>query len=203
MMTTLVIPTSAAVNGPPQGHWTYADWETLSADGNRYEIVDGVLYMTTAPSYFHQWIVRRLDRFVGVPAEEQGLAFAATAPIGLLMPGCDPVQPDFVVVLAARADIIRERRIQGVPDLIIEVLSPGSVAYDERVKLTAYAGAGVAEYAIVSPEERQLSLYQLETPGRYKAARVFTGQDTVSFACLPPISFLLNALFAGAPHTTV
>jgi hypothetical protein len=45
MMTTLVIPTDApAVVGPSQGRWTYADWEGLPDDGNRYEIIDGVLY---------------------------------------------------------------------------------------------------------------------------------------------------------------
>jgi Uma2 family endonuclease len=76
--------------------WNYARWEQLPDDGNRYEVIDGVLYMTTAPSTFHQWIVRRLDRFVGMPLEDQGLAYIFTAPIGLLMPDCDPVQPDFV-----------------------------------------------------------------------------------------------------------
>ena len=74
-MTSLVISTDApVVAGPPQGHWTYADWETLPYDGNRYEIIDGVLYMTTAPSNFHQWIVKRLERYIGIPAEDQGLA---------------------------------------------------------------------------------------------------------------------------------
>ena len=59
-MTALVLPTDApAVPGPPQGQWTYVDWETLPDDGNRYEIIDGVLYMTTAPSSFHhQYCIR-------------------------------------------------------------------------------------------------------------------------------------------------
>jgi Uma2 family endonuclease len=73
-MTALIVPTDApAVAGPPQGHWTYADWETLPDDGNRYEVIDGVLYMTTAPSTFHQWIVKRLERYIGIPLEDQGL----------------------------------------------------------------------------------------------------------------------------------
>lgn len=203
-MVTLVIPTSGTiVNGPPQGHWTHADWEALPDDGNRYEVIDGVLYMPTAPSYFHQWIVRRLDRFVGVPAEQQKLAFAAVAPVGLLMPGCDPVQPDFVLVLAARASIIRERRIQGVPDLIVEVISPSSAAYDERVKLAAYAAAGLPEYAIVDPAARTLNLYRLEVPGRFSAPQIFTSNDTVTFSCLPTISFKLGDLFEGAPDTSL
>src|SRR5262245_20268169 len=81
-MTSLIISTDApAVAGPPQGHWTYADWETLPDDGNRYEIIDGVLYMTNAPSNFHQWSIRRLHPFLDIPAQAQGLGFAFSAPI--------------------------------------------------------------------------------------------------------------------------
>ncbi len=53
------------------------------------------------------------------------------------MPGCDPVQPDYVVILKSNAAIIADRRIRGVPNIIIEVQSPGNSAYDERVKLVA------------------------------------------------------------------
>jgi hypothetical protein len=54
-MTTLIIPTedAYAVAGPPQGRWTYAEWERLPDDGNRYEVIEGYLYMTTALSNFH------------------------------------------------------------------------------------------------------------------------------------------------------
>src|SRR3712207_9443149 len=64
--------------------WCYARWEQLPDDGNRYEVIDGVLYMTTAPSNFHRWIVRRLDRVVGIPLEDLGVAYVFTVPIGVL-----------------------------------------------------------------------------------------------------------------------
>jgi Uma2 family endonuclease len=118
-------PTRRSSPGPLQGHWRLADWEALPDDGNRYEIIDGVLYMTTTPHSFHQWIIRRLERFIGIPAEDAGLAYCFPAPVGVIMPGCDPVQPDYVVVLQSRTDLFRNGRIYGVPDLIIEVLSPG------------------------------------------------------------------------------
>ncbi len=204
-MTTLVIPTEEvhAVAGPPQGHWAYADWQTLPDDGKRYEVIDGVLYMTTAPSSFHQWIVQRLVRYVGLPMEDQGLGFGFTAPIGVLMPGCDPVQPDYVVVLQANASIIRGGRIRGVPDLIVEVLSPGSIAYDQGVKLEAYARAGVPEYAIIDPATRTLSHYRLAAEGQYEQPRVYGEHDTMSFDCLPSIVVPVAQLFAGAPDTTL
>ncbi len=56
----IVADMAQAVEGPRQGEWTYADWEELGRDDdNRYEIIDGVLYMTTAPKDFHQWIISR------------------------------------------------------------------------------------------------------------------------------------------------
>ncbi|MCC7450281.1 MAG: Uma2 family endonuclease [Anaerolineae bacterium] len=203
-MTTLVIPTDTiAVKGPPQDRWTLADWEGLPADGNRYEVINGNLHMTTAPSYFHQWIVRRLDQYLGVPAEQQGLAFAAVAPIGLIMPGCDLVQPDFVIVLASHKSIIHDKRIRGIPDLIIEVLSPDNTAYDEDVKLTAYAEAGVPEYGIIDPRARTLRVYPLAVPGRYAEPRVYTEGDSATFTCLPTIPVPVRELFAGAPDTSL
>jgi len=201
---TLVIPTYAqTVVGPAQGQWTYADWEQLPDDGNRYEVIDGVLYMSTAPSFFHQWIVQRLDRFVGIPAEEQRLAFPAVARVGVTMPGCDPVQPDFVIVLAARASIIRERRIMGVPDLIVEVISPGSAVFDEGLKRATYARTGVPEYAVIDPGPRKLRLSTLKSPGLYSEAQTFGEKDTVTFACLPTISLVVGDLFSGAPDMTL
>jgi Uma2 family endonuclease len=203
-MTALVLSTDApAVPGPPQGQWTYADWEELPDDGNRYEIIDGVLYMTTAPSSFHQWIVNRLVRHIAIPAEDQGVAFAFTAPIGVIMPGCDPVQPDFVVVLASRTSIFREGRIRGVPDLIVEILSPSNKAYDQEVKLDAYARAGVPEHAIIDPSARTLSHYRLKVSGRYASPCVYGEAEVASFDGLPTISVPVGDLFAGAPDTTL
>ncbi|MEP7294417.1 MAG: Uma2 family endonuclease [Chloroflexota bacterium] len=185
------------MRGPTQGNWTYNDWENLPDDGNRYEIIEGVIYVTTAPSNFHQWIISRLITYVGVPADQHGLAFWSTAPHGVLMPGSDPVQPDFMIILKEHASIIRDRRIHGVPDLIVEVISPGSAAYDEGVKLEAYANAGVPEYAVINPATRKLRLYTLEIPGEFGEG------DTLSFGCLPDISLNVSDLFANAPDTTV
>jgi Uma2 family endonuclease len=203
-MTTFVVPTEApTVHGPPQGHWTYADWEKLPDDGNRYEIIDGVLYMTTAPSYFHQWIIQGLQEYIGIPVRRQALGFAVAAPIGVLMPNCQPVQPDFVVVLQSNAAIIYDRRIRVVPDVMIEVLSPSNAVYDEEIKLEAYARAGLREYVIVDPRSRTLNQYLLKALGRYGAPRTFGVSETAHLDCLPSLPFPVAELFAGAPDTTL
>lgn len=205
VMITLPVSTEAAhaVRGPTQGNWTYTDWENLPDDGSRYEIIEGVLYVTTAPSYFHQWVISRLITYLGVPAEQRGLAYWVTAPIGVVMPDCDPVQPDFLIVLKEHSDIIRDRRIYGVPDLIVEVISPGTAAYDEGVKLEAYARAGVPEYGVIDPATRKLRLYALEIPGQFAAPREFGEGNSLSFICLPEITLSVSDLFANAPDTTI
>ena len=185
--------------------WDYARWEReLPDNGDRYEIIEGVLYMTTAPSYFHQWIIRRLDMYIGVPLEQQGLAFAATAPIGLLMPGCDPVQPDFVLVGQANAGIIADRRIRGVPDLIAEVLSPGNPEQDTDIKRRAYARAGMPEYWIIRPQTRDVLVCR--TPdtllGDYATTQLVAATELLS-ALHFEIAVPVANLFAGAPDTTV
>ena len=119
------------------------------------------------------------------------------------MPGCDPVQPDFVVVLASRASIIHDKRIWGVPDLIVEILSPGNMLYDREVKLRAYERAGVPEYAIIEAAARTLSHYRLDPAGHFASARPYGEDDAVSFDCLPSISVRIGDLFAGAPDTTL
>lgn len=204
-MKTLVIlgEMTTAVDGPPQGEWTYEDWLLLGEnDDNRYEIIDGCLYMTTAPKNFHQWIISRLMKFVGFPSEAIGNYWFA-APIGVLMPGADPVQPDFLLIRKENIGIIHDGRIRGAPDLIIEVLSPGSVDYDEGIKLEAYANAGVPEYGVIDPRERKLRLYRLREPGAYHNPQEFSGDDVVRFACVPSIEFQLSVLFEGAVDTNV
>ena len=184
--------------------WDYAQWEQLPDDGNRYEVIDGVLYMTTAPSTFHQWVVRRLDRFVGMPLEDQGLAYVFTAPVGVLMPGCDPVQPDFVVIRKTNAAIIYDRRIRGVPDLIAEVLSPSNAEQDTRTKRSAYARAGVPEYWIVRPNTRDvLCCNQPDAVlGDYTQTQLI-GSDAILVSATLPIHMAVAELFVGAPDTTL
>ncbi len=184
--------------------WNYDRWEReLPNDGNRYEVIEGVLYMTTAPSYFHQWIVRRLDQYIGVPLEQQGLAYAATAPIGVLMPGCDPVQPDFVLVRRDRAVIISERRIRGAPDLIAEVLSPSNPEQDTIIKRRVYARAGVPEYWIIRPETRDVLVCRNPDAalGDYAFTLLVGAAETLS-AHTFPIAVPVAELFAGSPDTT-
>jgi hypothetical protein len=108
-----------------------------------------------------------------------------------------------VVVLQANAAMIHDRRIHGVPDLIVEVLSAGNRHYDEQIKLHAYATAGLLEYAIVDPSARTLKHYRLQQMGQYAAPHIASETQTVAFDCLPDIVLPVGELFTGSPDTTL
>ncbi|WP_374711144.1 Uma2 family endonuclease [Roseiflexus sp.] len=91
--------------------------------------------------------------------DRHGKAWTVWAPVGVRMPGCDPVQPDIVVVRREDRHIIHDRRINGVSALIVEVLSSSNPETDKTIKRAAYARAGVPEYWIVRPASR--AVYQL------------------------------------------
>jgi Uma2 family endonuclease len=162
-----------------------------------------VLYVTTSPSNFHHWITKKLYNLLGKPAEDQGIAEAGWAPMGVFMPGCDPVEPDFFLIRRENIGILNRGKVRGVPDLIIEIISPGSRAYDEGVKLDAYARAGVPEYAVADPKGRVLRYYKLIEPGRYAEAITFGLGQSITFAVAPNIAVPIAALFEGAPDTTL
>lgn len=167
-MTILTLDRELLMRSADAG-WTYEQWEQLPDDGWCYEVLDGVLYMSTAPSPRHQRISLNMVLTLVEQVDRRGLGVTFYAPIGVVMPFADPVQPDIVVVLAEQADIVTDRRIVGVPALLVEILSPSNAAYDLTIKAELYARAGVPEYWVVRPAERDLLLHSQPEPaaGRY------------------------------------
>jgi Uma2 family endonuclease len=204
-MMVLVSPQPEIATSSPQGAWTVADWERLPRpeDGRRYEVVGGVLHMTTAPTNFHQWIVQRLVRLLGMPAEDAGVGVSFFAPIGVLLSPVDAVQPDFLLVLTQHMHIVRGGRIRGAPDLVIEVRSPGNSAAEMQQKQQRYAQNGVPEYVVIEPATRTLHHYRLEAGGVYGSLRTYAEGEHVTFDCLPAVPLSVTNLFTGAPDTTL
>ena len=87
------------------------------------------------------------------------------APIGVKLDDSNGVQPDIVYVSNERREIIKERGIEGAPDLVVEVLSPSTEARDRGVKLRRYAAAGVTQYWLLAPRTRSLEAYALTDVG--------------------------------------
>jgi len=148
---------------PPQGQWTYQDWLQLPDDGRRYEVIDGVLYMTPPPRTQHQRIsVRIVDRLMEF-LRKQPIGEVLYAPVGVRLPNQPvPLQPDILFIRRERMNIIGDDYVEGAPDLIVEILSPSNWLYDRREKMQAYQDVGVVEYWIVDPRARTVEVYVLE-----------------------------------------
>lgn len=203
-MSTETIATTERVTRSLDASWNYARWSQLPDDGNRYEVIDGVLYMTTAPSYFHQWIIRKIVFALAEQIDDVGIGFTTWSPIGLLMPGCEPVQPDIVVVRSEQRGIIYDRRINGVPALIVEVLSPSNAEKDTEIKRAAYARAGLPEYWIVRPTERDVLLLGKpdQVSGLFLQSTIIAPHEELRSATLP-FCAAIAGFFAGSPDETV
>lgn len=152
---------------------TYEDYVEFLPDGHRYEIIDGELYMTPAPSPLHQRASKRLQRRLEAYFEDTGLGEVFDAPIDVIFSRHDVVQPDLVVVTDPAQ--ISGRAIEGAPFLIVEVLSPTTTKTDRAVKLDRYARGGVPHYWIADPDARCLECYRVEK-GAYRLV-VKSGPD--------------------------
>ena len=140
--------------------WTYEDYQALPDDGRRYEIIDGVLYMSPSPRTIHQLVSRRLQFFF-YQFELEGRGFIYDAPVDLLMPGCTPVQPDLIFLQREQEALVTEKCIQGIPHLVVEILSSNR-SYDRVKKLNKYAKNGIPFYIIVDPEDPAFEVYRLD-----------------------------------------
>jgi Uma2 family endonuclease len=134
-------------------------------DGKRYEVVDGALFMTTAPDLDHQRPIMGLSGLIWTYLRRHRIGEVFAAPVGLILDEENGLQPDLVYVSLERAGILTRRGIRGVPDLVVEVLSPSTEARDRGVKLRRYAAAGVPYYWIVDPATRTLEAFHLGEQG--------------------------------------
>lgn len=200
-MPALALPDPEARGWPVQGEWTYEDYARLPEDGHRYEVIRGVLHVTPAPSYDHQFIsihlASRLLHFV----ETHHLGTVLTAPFDVVLPGvASPVQPDIVVLKSEKQPSPGTGRFEGIPDLVVEILSPGTTRLDQHVKLEAYESAGVPEFWIVDPLGWLITVYLLDSQqGLFEEHGRFGPEDTLVSPTLPDFELSVAEIFPGRP----
>jgi len=173
------------VSGPQQGRWTYKEYAALPDDNNRYEVVNGVLYMSPAPSGSHQDAALEIASYLRSHIKLTGLGLVRIAPFDVELAPNVIVQPDVLVVLKENFDKVADNRIIGAPDLVVEVASPSTAIYDRHDKLVAYARAGVPEYWIVDPDARTVEVLLLEAPGMYLSQGIFRGKAILPSRAVP------------------
>lgn len=183
------------VSGPQQGRWTYKEYAALPDDNNRYEVVNGVLYMSPAPSGSHQDAAPEIASYLRAHIKLTGLGLVRIAPFDVELAPNVIVQPDVLVVLKENIDKVTDNRIIGAPDLVVEVASPSTAIYDRHDKLVAYARAGVPEYWIVDPDARTVEVLLLEAPGMYLSQGIFRGKAIPPSRAVPEFLVRVEQFF--------
>ena len=160
-----VAPLASPVHPPAK--LGYREYCCFPDDGRRHEIIDGDHYVNPAPSTYHQTVSRRLQHQLYTQIELTGRGVVYNAPVDVQLTDHDIVQPDLVVVLTSRMQMITPTKIKGVPDLLVEILSPSTASNDATLKKQLYERVGVAEYWIVDPDNHTVEQLVL-ADGRYE-----------------------------------
>ncbi|CAA9311749.1 MAG: hypothetical protein AVDCRST_MAG68-1394 [uncultured Gemmatimonadetes bacterium] len=150
---------------PAFQHWSYAEFERLPDDGNRYEVIAGELVVSPSPRPKHQRALVRLTSALEGFTQAHGLGEVYPGPIDVLFGEGDYLAPDLVFVRRERAGVVSERAIESAPDLVVEIISPCTALRDRGIKRERYALFGVPLYWVVDIELRQVEVYRLaESP---------------------------------------
>ena len=177
-------------------HLTYDDYVQFPDDGKRHEIIEGDHYMTPAPRAKHQTASLNLSMAMGSFVKKYGLGVVFAAPFDVVLSDENVVQPDLLLVSAARAAIVTEDNIQGSPDLIIEILSESSRKKDEVTKRKLYERFGVLEYWVVDPELEIVKIFKLAQQKYGRAVELSKEtNDVLTTELLPGFSFAVSEIF--------
>jgi Uma2 family endonuclease len=145
---------------------TYDDFVLFPDDGKRHELIDGEHYVTPSPNTRHQTIVGTLHFLIRTHLETHPIGRIFIAPFDVVFSDFDVVEPDLLYVSNARlAGVLTPANVQGAPDFVIEIGSPGTRKRDETIKRHLYERFGVSEYWIVDPELDLIRVYRREREG--------------------------------------
>ncbi len=122
--------------------------------------------MTPSPNTRHQRISGRLYLLIGNWLETHPVGQLFYAPFDVVFSNFDVVEPDLLYMSNARAaEILTVKHVSGVPELVIEIGSPGTRKRDETLKRRLYERTGVTEYWVVDPDLDAIRVYRRSTEG--------------------------------------
>ena len=175
---------------------TIADLEAMPDDSNRYEIIEGELFVSRAPGLTHQIVSDNIVFLVRNYLELNPIGVVVSTP-GLILSDYSGVIPDIVFFSdKTREKIVSGERLISAPDLLIEILSAGSenIRRDRVAKRQLYAKHAVPEYWLVDRDQRVVEIYLLRVAS-LKLTAALKNDDELSTAALPGFSCSTNQVF--------
>ncbi len=178
--------------------WTKSDLDLLPDNGNRYEIIDGELFVTKAPHWKHQLTCGRIFSVLDSWSGSTGLGQSAINP-GIIFTDTDNVIPDVVWASNERLAVLLDNagHLTAAPELVVEVLSAGgeNQRRDREAKLKLYSSRGVREYWIVDWQKQQIEVYRREQAVLRLVATLFINDELTS-PLLPAFNCPVARIFA-------
>jgi excisionase family DNA binding protein len=185
-----------------QGGYTYEDYVRIPAEpGYRFEVLGGMLFREPSPTRHHQRVTaalfRQLADFFDSFDPEGELYFA---PLDVTLTDSNVLQPDILFISGSRMSTMREERVDGPCDLVVEVISPSNHRKDRLRKMEIYRKGGIPHYWIVDPEEDILEAYVLREDGYYALMAGGGLEDSFSHRDFPGLELDLAKVFYRPGH---
>ena len=174
--------------------YTAEDYMLLD-EGAPFQLVENDLIMSPSPSLIHQLILGEFyDAIKAFIKEKKNQGLVVLSPIDIHFDNDNIFQPDLIYISKDKIAQIVKDKIEGAPDLVIEILSPLNAYYDLRQKKDVYQKYCVKEYIIVDPIVFNCELYVLQD-GNYQLHQKAEKTEQLSSVLLPGLSFDLNKIF--------
>lgn len=184
------------VNPARRVPFSYEDLASIPDDDKRRELIDGDLFVTPSPTTGHQTVSRLLLFELMTALERTGLAKVFSAPTDVIFDDTNVVVPDLVIVGRDRQHIVTKRAIEGVPDIVVEILSPGTSERDRHYKRRLYEQFRVPEYWIVDPEYGSIVIFAL-IDSEYGIRARYDRASTLVCPIFPTLAIELAPIFAS------
>lgn len=174
---------------------TYEDYARLTPpDSGNYELINGKIFFMPSPKPSHQRISSRLNAYLGTFIILNNLGELFAAPMDVVFTEHDTFQPDLLFISKEMQSIIGENKIEGIPDLVVEILSPSNDNKEMSYKKHIYESTGVKEYWLIDVEKQTLTKYeQEENELRWK--KVFQKNEVLKTAIIEGLELDLSKIF--------
>lgn len=181
---------------PSQNHIMYEEFLDIDKESDdNLELIDGKIYLLAAPSVIHQIVVTNLSTEFGNYFKGKECRHFVS-PFDVVLRDKEKthkLQPDLTVICDKSG--LGEQNYQGVPTLVVEVLSPSTASVDFIKKMDIYMTVGVKEYWIISPQNSTVQVFSLDEDGKYLEPEIYFRENIVKSKVFEDLQIDIKDIF--------
>lgn len=173
---------------------TVDDYRDLPEGPPHFQLVEGKLYMTPSPEYYHQSVAGNIYHLLRCHLTGHPVGKVAISPSDVQFDFVNIYQPDVYFISKERLNILTKQGPIGAPDLVVEVLSRSTARLDKGQKLRVYARSGVKELWLVDKERKEVAVYRFAEDISEPVVTV-RGRQKLATPLLPGLKLALAEVF--------